>query len=273
MIRLAGKRVLITGASAGLGRALAEEFARRGCLLTLTARHLPRLEETARDLALMAPGLPPPLVVSCDVTDEHQVRELFRRQAVERGGLEVLVNNAGCGVYGQAEKTSLEEIRAVMEVNFFGSVRCLQAAIPLLKRSGGGIILNIASAAAKYGVPFLAAYGASKAALALYAQSLRAELRGTGITVTTVFPGYIRTGFFATEKKVGRARRPPGPYARRERVARAVVKAVERGKRDLSLLPDGKALGFAARYLPRLADLAMAKIAADLGGGQEVSHE
>ncbi len=273
MIRLAGKRVLITGASSGLGRALAAEFARRGCSLTLAARRRALLEETARIIALLAPELPRPLVVPCDIADDAQVRRLFHLQATERGGLEVLVNNAGCGVYGPAEETPLDDIRAVMEVNFFGAVRCLREAIPILKWSGGGIILNIASAAAKYGVPFLGAYGASKAALALFAQSLRAELRGTGITVTTVFPGYIKTNFFVAEKKVGRARRPAGPYASSERVAGAIVKAVERGKRDLSLLPGGKALGIAARYFPRLADSAMAKIAADLGGGREVSHE
>lgn len=273
MIRLAGKRVLITGASSGLGRALAVEFASRGCSLTLAARRRPLLEKTARDVVLMSPDLPRPLVVPCDITDDAQVKRLFRLQATERGGLEVLVNNAGCGVYGPAEETPLEDFRAVLEVNFFGAVRCLQEAIPILKWSGGGIILNIASAAAKYGVPFLGAYGASKAALAVFAQSLRSELHGTGITVTTVFPGYVKTGFFAVEKKVGGARRPAGPYACSERVAGAVVKAVERGKHDLSLLPDGRALGFAARYFPRLADSAMARIAADLGGGREVSHE
>jgi short-subunit dehydrogenase len=273
MIDLRGKRTLITGASSGIGRALAFEFTRRGAIVVMAARRLSSLEEAAGEITRSFGSGASPLVVTCDVTQKASVRRLIKVCARHLGGLDILVNNAGGGVYGETERTSLEDFRSVMEVNYFGALNCLFEALPLLRTAGKGLIVNVASVAAKHGVPYLAAYGASKAALASVSQSLRAELCGTGISVMVVYPGYTETDFFAREKKVGGAVRPRGPYAPAPKVARSIVDAVEREKTELVLSWEGKALSLFQRFFPRLVDKAVARLAGSLRETEEVVRE
>jgi len=273
MIDLRGKRTLITGASSGIGRALAFEFTRRGAHVVLAARRISRLEEAAREITRTFGNAASPLVVTCDVTRKVSVRRLIKVCASHLGGLDILVNNAGCGVYGETERTSLEDFRSVMEVNFFGALSCLSEALPLLRMAGKGLIVNIASVAAKHGVPYLAAYSASKAALAAVSQSLRAELCGNGISVMVVYPGYTETDFFAREKKVGGAVRPRGPYAPAAKVARSIVEAVERERSELVLSWEGRALPLFQRIFPRQVERAMARLAGSLRDAEEVVYE
>jgi short-subunit dehydrogenase len=273
MFELAGKRVLITGASSGLGRELSFEFARKGAVIAIASRRVRRLETVAQEITRLYPQAAGPLIECCDVTDRDSVGRMIGACADHFGGLDILVNNAGIGVYGDTDRTELEDFRAVMEVNFFGALHCIFEALPYLRKTGSGLIVNIASAAAIHGVPYLAAYGASKAALAAAGQSLRAELSPSGVSVMVVYPGYTDTAFFVHEKNVGGAVRPRKRYTPADKVARTIVKAIEHQKCELVLSPEGRALSLALRYFPGLVERAMSRIAVNLRDHKEVSHE
>lgn len=265
-MRLEGKRILITGASSGIGAALARAAAQKGARLVLAARRFEALEALAAGIA------PAPLVVRCDVTDAAQVEALVEAARGALGGVDALVNNAAASVYGDAERTAVEDFERLMAVNFFGPLRATLALLPDMRRQGDGLIVNIASLAALHGVPYLGAYAASKAALAALSQSLRAELAGTGVRVLTVYPGYTRTPLFTREKKVGGARRPSRGYVPAETVARAIVRAIEQDRRELVLSLRGRLLNVLRGVLPAFVDQVMQHIAARLRVNKEVSN-
>jgi short-subunit dehydrogenase len=263
-MQVEGKRVLITGASSGIGSALASVLARKRATLVLTSRRHDRLEEVAKRIADAFPHSPTPLALPCDVTDRENVRGLAERCVDHLAGIDIWINNAGISVYGDTEKTTMDDFHSVMSVNFFGAVHCMLEVIPLMKRQGEGLIVNIASVAAKHGVPYLGVYCASKAALEAVSQSLRAELSGTGVSIMLVYPGYTQTDIFRNEKNVGGGRRPRGPFAPASKVAEAIVRAMEREKHDLVLTLEGRALALLSGLLPRLVGRSMAKLAAKL---------
>ena len=264
MAKIKGERVLLTGASSGIGKALAFELARKGARIILTSRQFDLLEKAAQEIKCTFPDTMTPLAIDCDVTNRKDVRKVIHFCAEHYGGIDILINNAGIGVYGACEKTSLEDLRSLMEVNFFGSVHFILEVLPLMREAGKGLIVNISSLAAKHGVPYLAAYGASKAALASLSQSLDAELVGSGISVLTVYPGYTQTDFFKKEKKVGGARRPDKPYASPQKVAEAVVAGIEKEKHELVLSTEGKALILCQSLVPWLVRKGMERIACNL---------
>ncbi len=268
--RMKGSRVLITGASSGIGKAVAFEFARRGAKLTLASRRPDALKNVVKEIQSAYPDVPQPMTAQCDVTRQKDVKRMVKETVRRFGGIDVLINNAGTGVYGNVELTTLEDFRAVMEVNFFGAVQCMLEALPFLKQAEKGLVVNIASVAAKHGVPYLGAYGASKAALAVFSQSFRAELKESGVSLMVVYPSYTQTDFFKNEKKVGGARRPRGPFVSPRKVAKAIVRAAESGKKNLVLSLEGKALTFSQGIFPRLVERAMDRIAHKLREKQEV---
>ncbi|MBM3308031.1 MAG: SDR family NAD(P)-dependent oxidoreductase [Candidatus Eisenbacteria bacterium] len=263
-MRIEGRHAIVTGASSGIGRAIAIELARRGAALTLAARRLDRLESAAREIAERFPSAPAAVAVACDVSDPAQARSLIGG-AVERvGDIDVLVNNAGVSVFGDAARTSVDDYTRVFAVNFYGALHCMRETLPFMLRRGSGLIVNVVTTAALHGVPYLAAYGASKAALAAMSQSYRAELAGTGVGVMLVYPGYTRTEIFEAEKRVGGARRPPGRYAPPESVARATVRGIEAGGRDVFLTARGRALNVLRGIAPFVVERAMRSIAREL---------
>ena len=264
MAEIDGERVILTGASSGIGKALAFELARKGARIVLTSRRLDLLNRVADEITHALPGVTTPLAMACDVTNMEQVRRVIHVCKEDLGGLDILINNAGMGVYGESEKTSLEDFRSLMEVDFFGSVHFILEALPLMRKARRGLIVNISSVAARYGVPYLGAYSASKAALAALSQSLDAELAGSGISVLTVYPGYTQTDFFRKEKRVGGARRPAGPYGPPQKVAQAVVKAIEKKKYELVLSMEGKALSLCQGLMPWLVRRGMERMARNL---------
>jgi len=160
-----------------------------------------------------------------------------------------------------------------MDVNFFGSIHCILEVLPHMKRRGQGHIVNIASVAAKHGVPYLGAYGAGKAAIVALSQSLRAELSGSGISVVVVYPGYTQTEFFAKEKLVGGGHRPAQPYESPEKVAKAIIRGIKKNKQEIVLSREGKTLSVAQGLLPYIVDKAMARIAHKLKEPKEGSNE
>lgn len=264
MMDLKHKRVLITGASSGIGRALAFELAAREADLILSAREKDPLEELSELLLEKYPGTREPVVFPCDISNKEDIRSMFAFCRNQLGSIDILVNNAGIGIYGEATLTSMKDYRRIMEVNFFGAVQCMLESIPLLKINGRGVIVNICSVAGIHGVPYLSAYGASKSALQTFSQSLQAELRKDRISLLIVNPGYTGTGFFRNEKKVGNAIRPRGPYASVQVVARSITRAIIHHRKQIVMSLQGKALAAIHGICPGIVRKAMLRIANQL---------
>jgi short-subunit dehydrogenase len=271
-MKIEGKRTFLTGASSGLGEALAWEFAGRGVRCAIAARRIERLEKLADRIATRFGEASRPLAVACDVTDRACLETAVQTAADELVGIDILVNNAGISVYGETGRTSVQDFADLLDVNLLGGVRAVQAVVPRMQEQGGGTIVNIASVAAIRGVPYLAAYGASKAALAAYSQSLRAEVARQGIHVQVIYPGYTQTSIFDSEKKLGGARRPRPPYAPVERVARRIVNAIEGERPEVVLGASGRWLAFLHGTLPGFVDRIMERLAVRLGENEVRDH-
>lgn len=186
---LSGKKVLITGASSGIGAAIAEALADAGCQVWGTTRNLDKVA-----------SLPEPLrrkvkFLAMDVNDDHSVRAGVDRFLAEAGGIDVLINNAGFGVFGPLEEFPLAKAKAIFETNYFGALRLIQALVPVMREQRNGLIINITSLAARFVIPFQVHYSATKFALSALTEGLRQELRPFGVKVVAVEPGDIKTNF------------------------------------------------------------------------------
>jgi len=264
MMDLNNKRILITGASSGIGRALAYRLAEKGAELVLSARGKQNLDNVAALIKRKFPDVIHPLVIPCDVCDAEDINKLFIMAREQGRDIDILINNAGIGVYGETDLHSIEDFRKIMEVNYFGAVQCTMEAVHFMKKRKKGIIVNICSVAAIHGVPYLSAYGASKAALMNFSQSLQAELKDYGVSIIIAYPGYTKTKFFKSEKKVGFAIRPKGPYAPAQRVAGIIISAIIHNRPEVVLSLEGKALAAMQGIFPGLARTAMNNIASHL---------
>ena len=257
--KLRGLRAIVTGASGGIGKAIALELARQGVQCLLFARNGDRLAEVraeTRDLGTQAS------VVVGDVTnaaDRHTALEFAQR---EFGGLDLLINNAGVSASGDFATGSPEVLRQIFEVNFFGAVELTREALALLRQGRSPMIVNIGSILGHRGIPFTGDYCASKFALTGWSQSLRAELKSEGIEVLLVSPGTTESNL-ASQLIEQRVKLPwagmKGVTA--ERVARATVRAIERGKHEIVPNWSGWWMLFAHRLAPRAVDTVMAKLA------------
>lgn len=256
MAAYAGKVVILTGASQGIGKAIALALAPQRPRLVLAARDRQALETAAGECRALGAEA---LVVTCDVSDEASCRALVAA-AVERcSGVDALVNNAGMGMLARFEDvTDLSQYERLMRVNYLGSVYPTFYALPHLKRSRGQIVA-ISSLAGLCGVPFRSAYAATKHAQFGFFDSLRIELRGSGVGVTVIAPYFVQSEI---------RKRSPGPDGRtvesspiREReimsaeeCARLVVRAMERRQRVLVMTLKGKLGRFLSLVFPGLVD-------------------
>jgi NAD(P)-dependent dehydrogenase (short-subunit alcohol dehydrogenase family) len=186
------KTVFITGASSGLGRALAQELAGRGYDLFLTARRLDALEQVRTDIAAADPARRVEVRV-LDVTDDADVAAAIAEAAETLGRCDIVVANAGLGGSGPVGEGHLERDRLIVETNVIGVMATVDAAVALFRRQGGGQIVGVSSVAGVRGLPGSGSYSASKAAVAVYLESVRAETYREPITVSTIAPGYIDT--------------------------------------------------------------------------------
>jgi NAD(P)-dependent dehydrogenase (short-subunit alcohol dehydrogenase family) len=245
--------VVITGASSGLGRAVARGAGARGAKVVLAARNGEALAAAAAEIEAAGSEA---LACPTDVTDRAQVDRLVER-AVERfGRIDTFVANAMVTVYSEVEQLEDEELRRVMDVNFFGVANCLWASLPQLKRSQG-TFLHVSSALAYRGIPLQAAYCASKAAARAYLESARVELQkhGAGVAVSLVLPGAIDTPQFDRDRqKIGYQPQPVPPIYEPEPFAEAVLRCCERPARELPIGWGAQKLLWGQKLSPRAGD-------------------
>lgn len=219
---LTGKVVLITGASSGIGKAAALAFAHCGANLVLASRNLQKLkevEEKAKQMGVMT------LALRCDITSRPDVHNVVQRAVENFGRIDIAVCNAGIYFRKLAVDQSIDEVRAVMETNFFGALNCIYEVLPLFQAEKRGHIVVTSSLDGKKSLPTDSAYSASKAALTGFMESLRQELQLTSIHISVVFPG--RTDTPMIENIALPSKRlivPP------EKVAKAIIMAVVRKK-------------------------------------------
>jgi len=183
------KSAIVTGGTKGIGRAIAAALLFEGLSVCITSRHQAEIDQAVGELGGEATGF------VCDVRDYDQVRALIDHTLEKQGALDVLVNNAGIGVFELVEETSPEDFRAVLETNLFGVFHCCHAAIPVMKKGGGGYIINISSLAGANPHPRMAAYNASKFGLNGFSEALMQEVRHDNIKVSYIMPGSVNTEF------------------------------------------------------------------------------
>jgi NAD(P)-dependent dehydrogenase (short-subunit alcohol dehydrogenase family) len=188
-----GKTAIVTGGTRGIGRAIAEALAREGLNVCVGARDVDELKQAVRELE--SAGDAGATGAACDVRVYEECEALIAHAVEEFGGVDVLVNNAGIGLFKTVEEMTAEEFRAVIETNLFGVFHCCRAAIPEMKRRGGGYIFNISSLAGANPHPRMAAYNASKFGLNGFSEALMQEVRHDRIKVSYVMPGSVNTEF------------------------------------------------------------------------------
>jgi len=186
---LDGKVAVVTGGNRGIGRGIVEALHAEGATVVLTARDAAAAARAAGEVGPRATGL------ACDVRDEAAVGRLFAEVAKRHGGCDVLVNNAGIGIFAPVAETKPEDWRAVIETNLNGVFYCCHAAIPQMKQRGGGYIFNVSSLAGKNAFPNGAAYNASKFGLNGFSEALMQEVRYDHIRVSYLMPGSVATEF------------------------------------------------------------------------------
>jgi 3-oxoacyl-[acyl-carrier protein] reductase len=193
VIDLSNTTAVVTGGTKGIGRAIAESLITAGARVTITARHEDEITEAVSQLNKIGPGTASGYV--CDVRDYEQVKSVFANFEA----LDILINNAGIGIFASVESMSVEDFRSVLETNVFGVFYCCHEAIPLMKKRGGGYIINISSLAGANPHPQMAAYNASKFGLNGFSEALMQEVRHDGIKVSYIMPGSVNTEFGGDE--------------------------------------------------------------------------
>jgi short-subunit dehydrogenase len=232
-MRLRDRTAIVTGASTGIGRETARLFARAGANVVLAARNAERLARVAQELQAYRGRS---LAVPTDVTDSQAVEAMVKRAAEEFGSVDILLNNAGLGLYARLADGSMENVRYLFEVNVFGALNCIRAVVPYMKQQRRGQIINVSSLAGRIAAPYEGAYAATKFALTAISDALRLELFDYGITVITVYPGPIETPFRENalkEMEMPAAASLVVRHIPAVRVAEAIVKAARHERAEV----------------------------------------
>jgi short-subunit dehydrogenase len=255
-MRLEGRTAIITGASSGIGQATAAQLADSNVNVVLASRNRKRLEALALDLVAL-PGRT--LVVPADVTERLSVEALVRKTVEEFGAVDILVNNAGSGLFAPIAGGNPDNMRRLFDVNFWGAINCIQAAVPYMQAQRRGHIVNVASIAAKISPPYMGIYSATKFALAATSDALRSELAGSGVGVSTIYPGLTQTSFM--ENMIQEVEVPAMPpvarFVRSDAVATRIMQALRLGLRDAYISPEDIAAVGLNTIAPQLVDWTM----------------
>ena len=233
--------VVVTGASSGIGKALSFQLANEGAILSLAARNTKQLDIVATECQARGGTA---MVIPTDVSDKYDCQALIEQTVKQFGRLDMLVNNAGFGMVGEfAGLPNLEHFKQVMDVNFYGLVYCIYFALPHLKETFGRII-NVSSLGGRLALPYNTAYIASKYAVTGFSDSLRMELDGSGVSVTSIFPYWVVTEFH--ERNLDQDGNPRGEKGRSlytekmmtaEECALIIIKAARQRKREVLMRP------------------------------------
>jgi short-subunit dehydrogenase len=276
---IAGIRLLITGASQGIGLALAEAAAGRGAKVLAAARSADLLEELAHRVGAAGGTLE---IVQADVTIPADRQRMLQSAEWHFGGIDVLVNNAGIGATGHFADVSPDRMRKIFEVNFFGLTETTRAFLPMLKAGNRPAIVNISSIAGKRGIPARSEYSASKFAVQGFSEALRAELAKDGVDVLLVCPGLTQTNF--SHNMIEQKALVPLDHMRgmsAPEVAAHTLRAIEKGSNETILTFKGKLIVLVSRFFPWFADyftkrkvrsLFTAEIAARLAAKSEIRN-
>jgi short-subunit dehydrogenase len=263
MATAAARVALITGASAGIGAALARELARDGADLVLAARREDRLRDLAREIEALGRNA---IVIVCDVTRDGDVERAVGAAIERYGRLDIAVANAGFGVAGGVEELGLDDYRRQFETNVFGVLRTLYASLPELRKTSGQFVV-IGSVSGHVPAAATSAYCMSKFAVRGLAESIHDELAASGISVTLVSPGFVDSDIRRVDNqgKVHQHAADPVPRWLRmptDRAARTIVRAIRRRRREVVVTGHGKALVVLYRHAPWLVRFAMARFGA-----------
>jgi len=252
------KRILLTGASSGIGAALVPMLAQEGASLVLLARRKERLQEIARQIHEQFGGDRNIVLVDGDITDPA-VRQRAVQVATEQlGGLDILINNAGVGATALFEDSTQETLRHVFEVNFFALFELTQLALPHLKRGTEPMVVNLSSIVGLRGVPHYGVYGAAKFAVSGLSESMRAEFSQYGIDVLLVCPVTTQTEFFdVLYQSTSAPTMPTHRPVTSEYVATRIVRAMKQGKRKIIPYFPAVLLDTLNRLCPRFVDAVM----------------
>lgn len=253
------KVVWITGGGSGIGRAMAVEFARQGATLALSGRRLERLQEVVDELEARGTRA---LAIRCDVAEEADVRAAVETTLSTLGRLDVAVANAGFAVAGRIDALSAEDWRRQLDVNVVGLAVTARHAIPALLETAGRVVL-VSSVAGHIAMPRHGAYNASKYAVRAIGQTLAAELYGSGVSCTTVYPGFVESEIAQVDNRGQHDpnrpdKRPQGLMWPADKAARVIVRAATRRKREYVFTWHGKFGAAIGRHAPWLAHI-MAK--------------
>ena len=232
IVDVTGKVVVVTGASMGIGEAIAKLFADRGCRVVLLSRDAGRAEAARGRIG----HTDHTLALSCDVRNREEIDRVLSLTLHHFQRIDLWINNAGHGLQDSVAHMDMAACRDMFDTNLFGTVFAMQAVIPVMKQQGSGTIANISSVAGHIPLPFNAAYSATKFAMNAFGKTARIELKSEGIHVMTVCPGYVRTDFGANAIK-GAEQKTVRPSSARgisaQRVARAVFYGYLKQKREV----------------------------------------
>lgn len=251
------KIVVITGASSGIGKACALEYAKRGAKVVLAARNSQKLKETAKEIQNI--GGQPPLYVTTDVTQESDCEQLIKKTISHFGRIDILINNAGIAMRALFKDVKLDVLRDVMNVNFWGTIYCTKFALPYLLQTKGSVV-GIISIAGYMGLPGRTGYGASKYAVRGFLDTLRVENLKTGLHVLVAAPGFtasnIRTtSLTANGQTQGESPRDESKMMSAEECAKHIIDAIEKRKRELILtFKEGKLTVWLSKWFPSFLD-------------------
>ncbi len=259
---MTGKTIWITGASSGIGAALAREWASRGAAVILSGRDRERLEEVAKDCGEV-------LILPFDVRDEAALADATEQALAWKGSVDIAVANAGVSQRSRALKTGMQVYRDIIDIDLTAQIAFAQGLIGPMVERGTGALAFISSVAGKVGVPMRTAYCAAKFGLVGYADALRGELSQTGVSVHTIFPGSIatdisRNALTADGSKRGRSDKAIERGIRPEDAAKVMVNAIEAGQREI-IVAEGSELAMAE--LRRTPDQLFDQVAGLVAGG------